>query len=254
MDDKDKNSLVQQLQQQLTVDCKCREEKMIRTSNATKIPRIQKINQSVCMMKLPGDCFGTGFLADIPGKGVAFLSAGHNFSVVGEKKLPDDLDFSQFILHFGNLDGDLEGRHALKTCSLKDLGRVRGSIGYGGTKRFFPAITAIAAKSLPHEDYCFLILKDPEIKKRLNEWGLAYLEVGHGDFLDYDPNGLVQITGHPMNDDITREEGGKYPLRQSIGMEMVNNDEDSTTLLKYDADTLPGNSGSPVIGWLDYLD
>ena len=248
--DRDTARLAQQMQQQLTVGY--REEELITTNDATRIPQMQNINKSVCMVKTPGGGHGTGFLADIPGQGVAFLSAGHNFSVVdvsGVKTLHANLDFRQIILHFGNQDGDLRGTNALRTCSLWELGSVMGSIGYGGKRRFFPG--NIPATSLPHEDYCFLLLRGQDIKTTLKALDLAYLEVGHGNFLKYVPHGQVIIWGHPANDDIKKEEGGKYPLRQSIGMEMVNNDADSTELLKYDADTLGGNSGSPLIGRTD---
>ena len=204
-------------------------------------------------VRTPNGGLGTGFLADIPGQGVAFLSAGHNFAVKdvsGVKTLHANLDFHQIILHFGNLDGDLTGGNALRTCSIWDLGSVKGSIGYKGKKRYFPG-NIPAQDYKDHEDYCFLILTAPDIRTTLKATGLDYLEVGHGNFLKYVPHGLVIIWGHPANDDIKTEEGGKYPLRQSIGMEMVNNDADSTELLKYDADTLGGNSGSPLIGRTD---
>ena len=78
--------------------------------------------------------------------------------------------------------------------------------------------------------------------------GLAYLKCGVGGFLKHSPGGLVLIHGHPANEDIRRADGGKYPLRQSIGVEMANPGADSATRLLYDNSTLPGNSGSPVIG------
>ena len=196
------------------------------------------------MIKLPGGGHGTGFLVDLPNHGLAFLTAGHNFK--SGTTLPDDLDISKFSLHFGNIEGDLSGTKARKTCTLQDLGPVKGSIGYRGKRIYFPG--NFPGKALPHEDYCVLVFTAPDIKETLKTMGLAYLKCGVGGFLKHTPGGLVIIHGHPANKDIRREDGGKYPLRQSIGVEMANQGADSAVRLLYDNSTLPGNSGSPVIG------
>ena len=187
----DYTNLVQQLDQLVVSHG---EEMMTTKAAATNIPKIELLLQSVCMIKTPGGGHGTGFLADIPNQGIAFLSAGHNFKSGSE--LPDDLDISKFSLHFGNINGDLSGAKALKTCILKDLGPVKGSIGYKEKRIYFPG--NFPGKALKHEDYCVLVFTAPGIKETLKTMGLAYLKCAHGGFLKHIPGGLLFIISRAM--------------------------------------------------------
>ena len=78
--------------------------------------------------------------------------------------------------------------------------------------------------------------------------GLTYLEAGSGDYLKYKAGEVVSIFGHPgegaMEPAQGSEKQGRRPLRVSYGKEIKPTD----TFLFYDADTLQGSSGSPVIG------
>jgi hypothetical protein len=93
------------------------------------------------------------------------------------------------------------------------------------------------------------------VKNQLSELGIESLICGHGDYLKYKKDGMVAIFGHPNVPD-----GEKVPLRLSFGAEkdpqsskdfmkkMNENEELAKNYILYDNDTLPGNSGSPVLG------
>jgi hypothetical protein len=169
------------------------------------------------------------------------MSAGHCF------KSSDD--FSKYTLTFGNFRGDSDEKYARKQCTLDELGPFKGSIGYNGTRQFFPGHRRRNRRNRRHnrrkcesgEDYCMLVLsgmtaEDTRIEP-LNVENL--LECGHGDYLKYQPHEALTIFGHPG-----QEKGSQRPLRVCWGKEKGEEDR----ILEYKMDTLPGNSGSPIIG------
>ena len=76
---------------------------------------------------------------EIPGIGIAFMSAGHNFEEGETGRLPHNrIDFSKYTLNFGFTSGEPGKEGTIKQCKLSDFGEFTGSIGYGGKRRFFP--------------------------------------------------------------------------------------------------------------------
>ena len=77
------------------------------------LPQIKTILQSVCMLwweeydRRKGICpySGTAFLATVPGVGVTFLSAGHNFESILQP-IQSGSSLQDFTVHFGCLSGD----------------------------------------------------------------------------------------------------------------------------------------------------
>ena len=218
--------------------------------------KFDTILRSVCMIEPPGGGWATGFLTKISDSrypGIAFMTAGHVFQEKSTKRLPKVIDFASFKLHFGHMQGTPGGKDAIKSCQLKDnenwfmrmfqlnnFGDFRGSVGLGGERRFFPGNTSEG--SLGNEDYCLLLFTDPFIEEKLLRFGLKYLPCGSGNYLEK-RWGIVSIFGHPG----VKEDFPNGPLRVSYGREKV---VPTTTgqHLCYDIDTLPGNSGSPIIG------
>ena len=82
------------------------------------------------------------------------------------------------------------------------------------------------------------------IKKKLEKMGLAWLQCGNGEYLNHKPGDVVSIYGYPGKE---ATKNGRRLLRPSCGKEMPP-PGGASGFLFYDNDTLPGNSGSPVIG------
>ena len=216
--------------------------------SAASILKMETILKSVCM--IDGAAKGTGFLIDT-NKGVAFMSAGHLFKTLLDplnKDVDANKEFGKFKLFFGNTEGDAKSKNSV---TLADFGKLKGSIAHQGRRRFFPS-GDLKTDSKPDEDYCFLygITKEQLKKKKLGS-----LKCGEGEYLKPDPGEVVAIFGHPGK--AAREGDGKHlrPLRISYGKEKNPNPkaktgskEKSGNFILYDNDTLPGNSGSPVVG------
>jgi hypothetical protein len=161
------------------------------------------------------------------------MSAGHCF------KRSDD--FSKYTLTFGNIWGVSDGKYALKKCTLDELGPFKGSIGYNRTRQFFPGNHRCKGES--GEDYCLLVLsgmtsEDTRLKPLEVE---NLLECGHGDYLNHEPHEVLTIFGHPGIPG--QDEGTHRPLRVCWGKEK----RCKNGIIEYKMDTLPGNSGSPII-------
>ena len=121
--------------------------------------------------------------------------------------------------------------------------KIRGSIGYKGERRIYPGNKKLYIKD-KKEDYCVFLFTAPNSEELLKNMRLSYLTCGEGSYLDSKPDELVSIFGHPgswAKEGPTKE---LRPLRISWGLEKT--EEENT--IRYDNDTLPGNSGSPVIG------
>ena len=87
------------------------------------LPRIDSVKKSVFMIwgfyaldkmekedgtvaDVKNDAAGTGFIADVPGCGMAMLSAGHNFlCILDNDQEQRDSNLENYIVQFGNLDG-----------------------------------------------------------------------------------------------------------------------------------------------------
>jgi hypothetical protein len=248
----------------------------------TSLPALNQIQKAVCMIQINTDEWGTGFLCNIPGTGITFCSAGHNFEDILNKHAPSD-SLKDFIVHFGNIDGNLPplevGSPPMKDrpmnlkVFLDCFNNVCGSISFNGKRILikngnvvnFCHRNEVIEKA---EDYCVLLLDDINVNDILNNLGLHSILCGQGNYLKYKNEGLVAIFGHPQI-----PEDGKVPFRMSFGSEkdpekikdffdgsnpliklmaMINPSGDKTKMAKnyifYDNDTKPGNSGSPVIG------
>ena len=232
----------------------------IQAASANRIPSMDKILRSVCMIEYKGNAWATGFLVRINCQGVykiAFMTAGHVFKDEQKEQEYDikellshlDLDLSQYELFFHCSDGDKEGTQVI-SHTLADFHskfKLRGSIAFMGKRRILPASTSGPTQDLsvdPKLDFCVLVLDDPDAEKELENLGLTWLQCASGVYLNYNPGDVVSIFGYPGNE---ATENGRRPLRMSYGKEMPP-PEGASDFLFYDNDTLPGNSGSPVIG------
>ena len=196
IDDKQKQFLKEEFEQGLTNDL---------PSSAKSLIKLESILNSVCMIS--GESKSTGFLVKLAQSDeIAFMSAGHCF------KRSDD--FSKYTLTFGNVWGDSDGKYAIKKCTLDKLGPFKGSIGYNGTRQFFPGNYTRDGES--GEDYCFLVLSGMTAEDtRIEPLDVEnLLECGHGDYLNYEPHEVLTIFGHPGQD-----EGTHRPLRVCWGKE-----------------------------------
>ena len=228
--------------------------KTIQAGSAQDITSMDKILRSVCMIECKGMPSATGFLVRINCQGgdkIAFMTAGHVF---GDKQKEQDygitellpnIDLSQYELFFHCSDGDKRGsqviRHTL--ADFDSTFKLRGSIAYMGKRCILPAGTTEAPVN-SMLDFCALVLDNPDAEKKLEKMGLTWFQCGNGDYLNYIPGDVVSIYGYPGNEAF---ENGKRPLRMSYGKEMPP-PGGAQGFLFYDNDTLPGNSGSPVIG------
>jgi len=238
------------------------------TGWGSAIPSMSTMLSSVCLLLTDFGNIGTGFLMNLPGLGIVFATAGHNFR--RNRGLPDEIDFSKYSLYFGYVKGDPGGEGTLKSCKLSDFGEFRGSIGLGGFRRYFPG--NITRPSRPREDYAFFVLPESAFQKKkksvksvfksgnggLKKWwddgGL--LKFGQKNYLERETEGdpLVIVCGHPYVQDVGcgfTPDG--YPeFRISIGREKYPADQDISPdhHIFYDNETLGGNSGSPVIGFI----
>merc|ERR1712130_816241 len=85
---------------------------------------------------------------------------------------------------------------AKKRCTLEQLGPFTGSIGYKGMRYFFPGgqERTVNAKN---EDYCFLLLDNPDSIKPLEKENILIC----GEDIGYDTKKEIQdvltIFGHP---------------------------------------------------------
>ena len=116
-----------------------------------------------------------------------------------------------------------------------------------GTRRTFPSRSPASSKDIVVEssfDFWVLVLDNSDVKKTLKDLTLSWLQCGQGDYLNYRPGDVVSIFGYP----------GKGATENMLGplrMSYVKEEEPpaaGSDFLYYDNDTLPGNSGSPVIG------
>jgi hypothetical protein len=205
----------------------------------TALPKIDTILKSVCLMwwtQANTEYTGTGFLAKIPGIGIAFLSVGHNFESILRADAPNDpntYSLNNFTVHFGNVDGawhsngsPLPGTPSLTQGDPMNLGdllepfNICGSISYGGRRILFKNGKIVKYEERKGaleavEDYCVLLLEHADAIGKLNTHGLSYLECGHDEYLDSSSKELVAILGHPVCGDVD----DKRPIRLSFGKE-----------------------------------
>jgi len=221
--------------------------------------KLDSVFKSVCMIVIGhgnGRGLGTGFLAKVPGRGIVFMTAGHNFGSCSIT-LPSRIDFSNLTVHFGNtrgittslLSGEGEGMSYNLHDFLGKFSSFRGSIALSGSKiKIKNQDQSVEESKNEMEDYCALLLEDEGVEEKLKKLGLGFLDCGDKEFLDEKPGEMITIFGHPaaMERDPSTEEA-LYPLRISFGIEKER-EEDLEGFILYDNDTLQGNSGSPVVG------
>ena len=267
------------------------------------LPKIDTILKSVCLMwwtEANKSYSGTGFFVEIQGAGIAFVSAGHNFTSILSPSAPNNpehFSLKNIVVHFGCVDGTwlhandtpLSGIYPLMKGEPMSLGqllepfKVCGSVSYFGRRILFKNGNIVHYEARigdvqKEEDYSVLLLTGDNVTSQLNAYGLGFLQCGHGSYLDNNDAELVAILGHPVCDD----PDDKRALRLSFGTErhpdkisasirklrmtssftncLGNNPSIGQTRLHslskgvinnyiyYNNDTLPGNSGSPVIG------
>jgi len=228
--------------------------KTIHEGSAQSITSMPLILQSVCMIEYKGNPWATGFLVKINCHGrdeIAFMTAGHVFED-GQKKeeygiteLLSNIDLSQYDLFFCCPEGDKKGSQVIRR-TLADFDnkfKLRGSIAYGGKRLILPAGNTEAPVH-PMLDFCILVLDNPDAEKKLEKMGLSWFQCGYGEYLNYKPDNVVSIYGYPGNG---ATDNGKRLLRAACGKEKPP-PGGASGFLFYNNDTLPGNSGSPVIG------
>ena len=225
----------------------------IQNGSAQSIISMSKVLSSVCMIECGGSG-ATGFLVSV-GEEIAFMTAGHVFSdkkredKYGERVLLPNIDWSQYNLYFCCVDGDKNGSQVVHRtlADFNQMFTLRGSIAYMGTRRTFPGRVRATSKDITVEsnlDFCVLVLDNPDAKETLKGLKLSWLQCGQGDYLNYRPGDVVSIFGYPGKGATVNM---LRPLRMSYGKE-EEPPAAGSDFLYYDNDTLPGNSGSPVIG------
>jgi GTPase SAR1 family protein len=246
----------EELRAHITDDQKKFLEKVEHQTNLSYLPgfkrsitKIGSVLNSVCLISWKDSqgkhCTATGFLTKLlPSGKVVFMSAGHNFIETEQNNekvnKPPCFDFKRYDLTFGNTEGDVNAKEEdlKKKCTLDDLGPFTGSIALNGERYIFPRVKKWSG--VAREDYCFLILTDPGKIKPLKEEVL--LTCG-GEKTDYiQDKDVLSIFGHPSAWDGPNKD--LLPLRVSWGLQTGKPKQ----RIVYDCDTLPGNSGSPVLG------
>ena len=221
----------------------------------SEIPAIthvtSRVLSSVCIIEC-GVSGATGFLVSVGEEIALFMTAGHVFCDKGredkysQKVLLPNVDWSQYNLYFCCVDGDKNGSQVVHRTlvDFNQMFTLRGSIAIMGKRRTFqgrsPASKDIMVES--YLDFCVLVLDNPDVKKTLKDLKLSWLQCGQGDYLNYRPGDVVFIFGYP---------GKGANMLRSLRMSYGKEEEPpaaGSDFLYYDNDTLPGNSGSPVIG------
>ena len=78
----------------------------LKTGSADSMIKFGTIIRSVCMIKHEkGFSNATGCIVKLPTGEIAFMTAGHVFKDPDDKKLLEDIKFSQYKLFFGDVDG-----------------------------------------------------------------------------------------------------------------------------------------------------
>ena len=212
------------------------------TLNGLDIPllrsllKVDKLLKSVCMLKIGEGEIGTAFLADIPGTGIAFFSAGHNFESILNHMAPKyerRNSLNDYIVHFGNVSGAVPPSNNIplprkgNPMNLTEFLRpfeVCGSISYDGKRVLYHKgelvnYTCQTDAIRKAEDYCVLLLNGNDVKEKLDALGLEYLVCGHDEYLKCTDGGLVAIFGHPVGIENEMQENHRYPFRMSFGTE-----------------------------------
>ena len=183
----------------------------------TSLPNMDTVQRSVCLIRweesnpqgVMQEFTGTGFLVDIPGVGVAFLSAGHNFEAILDSRVTKDC-LTRYTVHFNNPSGNVPsiGSSPPKEDLPMNLGEllqpfnIYGSISFNGKRVIFKEGNTLSydvrcTEIDVAEDYCALLLNHKDTKSRLKDLGLSYLPCGEGQHLENTDAGLVAIFGHP---------------------------------------------------------
>ena len=233
-------------------------------SNPTDIIKLKTVISSICMIrdKTTRNDVATGFLANSLNIGTVFCSAGHNFKHILGSGGIEELD--RYIIHFGNIEGNIITDADVvsppmkgKPMMLRDflcMFQFYGSISHRGKRKTFRKTSSSwdvtdEINTDAEEDYCALKLIHSDIVGELKKLGLDRLDLGTGNYLDYNRKGLATIVGHPGgNATETTSDGAKIkPLRYSFGKEKAARPR-SDNKLHFEYDSLGGNSGSPIIG------
>ena len=234
-------------------------EKMVREKNPDDLPTFKKLIMSTGMIKTPTGSRGTIFLAEINEVGPCLLSAGHLFKGIINDNDVDKTEeqLQNFQALFGEIEGnfpDSPGNRLEKGAPmrlklfLKEFG-IRGSIQMGGERKILEwknkkLMTDFRNTGLDTKTDYFAILLNEKIKDRLETLGLDILNCGTGDQLKHKRGGLLMIQGYPGCEE--PKDSKKYPRRISYGTE--NDEVDNGIRIACNYDSLPGNSGSPVLG------
>jgi len=206
-----------------------------------------KLIYGVALVCIPGNCFGTAFLADVPNVGVCLLSVGHNFDSLFEEVEYDDggkmksrkknineiiQELDKYKIWFGNTHGDLppdvqsttlEKGKPMNLKLFLEKFNFCGSTCLSGERVIFKRgqsgfQTWVEEDSNAQGDDYFAILLDDNIRNNLDRYGIDLLECGEGKELENElglKNVVVAIVGHPGHDDWV-----KYPMRLSYGKEV----------------------------------
>ena len=234
-------------------------ELMVREKNPDDLPTFKKLVMSTGMIKTPTGGVGTIFLAEVDGEGTCLFSAGHMF-----KGIINDDDVEQteeglynYKIFFGDIEGNFPGSPEDKLekgkpmrlkLFLEEFG-IRGSMQLKGERKLLKwenkkLVTDFKDTGFDAmTDYCAILL-DTKIKNCLDRLGLDILDCGTKDQLKHKPGGVLMIQGYPGR--AIPPGSGKYPRRVSYGTEK--NEADNSTTIGCNYDSLPGNSGSPVLG------
>lgn len=245
-------------------------ESMVRNKNPDDLPTFKKLITSTGMIKDPFGGHGTIFLAEVDGVGPCLFSAGHVFKgIINDNEVEQTEEGLQnYKIFFGDIEGNFpdspedkleKGKPMRLKVFLEEFG-IRGSIQFGGARILLKwdnkqLTTDFKDTGLDAKTDYFAILLDKKIKSNLDHLGLDILDCGTGDQLKHKPGEALMIQGYPAH--AFPKGSGKYPRRISYGTEnsegsiqrliqRFSNSADSAIGCNYDS--LPGNSGSPVLG------
>ena len=210
---------------------------------------------------------GTFFIARWDNR-LVFFTAGH--CIFGRSRTNVTREtLGEYTIVFGNLDGDLTKRKPYEALTdttvannqnlinlpinlLNFLDRFedcRGMIEFGGKQFILRRNQEPEGNQAPpprdsDNDFCAIELVDENIDEKFKQYGLSFLEVGVGDYLNPNANQRLTVFGHP---DI-RSSDRKRPLTPTWGNEVVVADSETSKHIVFDNDTLGGMSGSPILG------
>ena len=223
------------------------EEVLTGLSDDEKLPILSNIPKAVGKLQnTRTGSSGTAFIATTTKHGrkvPAIFSAGHNFKQNGV--LPQDLNFAEFTLKFCSSSSPSP---SLSLDVVLELLPTTTLVCYKSVMLVLEGGTVIHTNKDCSDtmDYFVMILNDREgdhgsaMRLVKTQLGLEPLDCGEGAYLEAAPGTPVAVFGFPAVGLLAEE------LRWSMGVEMDLNHLESQRIL-YNNDTLPGNSGSPII-------